>query len=107
MFCKNAYRIRYHTNGTFPETLLNFIFNDITSCHPSSRLSVVILEIVKKEVEISDSPEQLLKGFLERMFRQIVRQSDSKRYLIYLFKSKYDRIDFNYLNNKNIYDIYR
>jgi hypothetical protein len=67
----------------------------------------VISEIVKKEVEISDSPEQLLKGFLERMFRQIVRQSDSKRYLIYLFKSKYDRIDFNYLNNKNIYEIYK
>jgi len=41
------------------------------------------------------------------MFKEIVKQSDAKRYLIYLFKSKYDRIDFNYLNNKNILDIYR
>jgi hypothetical protein len=57
VFCKNAYRIRYHTNGTFPETLLNYLFNDLTSCHASSRLSVVIREIIKKEVEISDTPE--------------------------------------------------
>ena len=107
VFCKNAYRIRYHTNGTFPETLLNFLFNDLTSCHASSRLTVVIKEIIEKEVEISDSPEQLLRGFLDRIFRQMIKQSESKRYLIYLFKSKSDRIDFNYLNQKNIYEIYK
>ena len=44
-------------NGTFPETLLNYLFNDLTSCHSSLRLSVVIDEIIKKEVEISDTPE--------------------------------------------------
>lgn len=57
VFCKNAYRIRYHTNGTFPETLLNFLFNDLTSFHASSRLAIVIEQIIKKEVEISDTPE--------------------------------------------------
>jgi hypothetical protein len=79
----------------------------LTSTQISSRLAVVISEIIKKEVEISGTPEQLLKGFLERVFWQIVKQSEMKRYLIYLFKSKYDRIDFNYLNNKNILEIFR
>jgi hypothetical protein len=69
VFCKNAYRIRYHTNGTFPEALLNFLFNDLTSYHSSHRLSIIIEEIIKKEVEISDSPDQLLKGFLDRLFK--------------------------------------
>jgi hypothetical protein len=57
VFCKNFYRIRYHTNGTFAETLLNYLFNDFTSYHTSHRISIVIKEIVKKEVEISDTPE--------------------------------------------------
>ena len=73
VFCNNAYRIRYHTNGTFPETLLNYLFSDLVSCHHSSRLSVVLKEIIQKEVEISDSPDQLLKGFLERLYKQILK----------------------------------
>jgi ribosomal protein L20A (L18A) len=107
VFCKNAYRIRYKTNGTFPEALTNFLFNDLTAYHTSHRLSIVIKEVVKKEVEISDTPDQLLKGFLDRLFKQIINYPECKRYLIYLFKSKYDRIDFNYINLKNIYDIYK
>jgi hypothetical protein len=83
------------------------MFTDLTQYHASSRLSIVIKEIIKKEVEISDSPDQLLKGFLDRIFKEIIKQNECKRYLILLFKSKYDRIDFNYINLKNIQDIYR
>ena len=57
VFCKNAYRIRYNTNGTFPETLLNYLYNDLTTCNTNSRLTVVVKEIIKREVEISDSPD--------------------------------------------------
>lgn len=67
----------------------------------------MIKEIIKKEVEISDTPDQLAKGFLDRLFKEIINQPECKRYLVYLFKSKYDRIDFNYINLKNILDIYR
>ena len=73
VFCKNSYRIRYQQFGTFHETLLNYIFNDLTSSHASSRLSVVIKEVIKKEIEISDSPDQLLKGLLEQIFKQIIK----------------------------------
>jgi hypothetical protein len=45
------------------------MFADLTQYHSSSRLSIVIKEIIKKEVEISDSPDQLLKGFLDRIFK--------------------------------------
>jgi hypothetical protein len=107
VFKKNAYKIRYQTNGTFPETMMNFLFNDITSLHSNSRLCQVVKHIIKTEIEYSGHPDQLIKGFLETIFNQIVSQSESRRYLIYLFKSKYDRIDFNYLNQKNIYDVYR
>ena len=69
VFCKNFYHLRYNTNGTFPEALLNYIFNDLTSYHASHRLSIFIQEVVKKEVEIYDSPDQLLKGFLDRLFK--------------------------------------
>ncbi len=48
-----------------------------------------------------------MKGFLGRLFKEIIHMPECKRYLIYLFKSKYDRIDFNYINLKNIYDIYK
>jgi hypothetical protein len=57
-------------------------------------------------VEISDTPDQLLKGLTERIFKQLIRQGDAKRFIIHLFRMKYDRIDFNYLDNKNIYKLF-
>jgi hypothetical protein len=57
VFCKNAYRIRYHTNGSFPECLTNYLFNDLTAQNSSNRLSIVIQQIVKKEVDIADAPD--------------------------------------------------
>ena len=57
VFCENAYRIRHHANGTFPETLVNFLFNDLTRTQMSGRLGIVMREIIAKEVEISDTPE--------------------------------------------------
>jgi hypothetical protein len=42
VFCKNAFRIRYHTNGSFPESLINYLFNDLTAQNSSNRLSLVI-----------------------------------------------------------------
>ena len=42
----------------------------------------------------------------DKIFKQLIKQNEARRYLIYLFKSKYDRIDFNYLENKNICKIF-
>ncbi len=55
---------------------------------------------------MSDQPTALLSGMSEMIFKQLVKQSDARRYITYLFKSKYDRIDFNYLENKNICKIF-
>jgi hypothetical protein len=46
IFCKNAYRIRCHPNGTFAETILNYMFSDLTSCHSNQRVAIVIKELI-------------------------------------------------------------
>lgn len=56
-FCRNAFRIRHHANGTFPETLINFLFLDLGKGQMYNRLARVIREIIRKEVEISDTPD--------------------------------------------------
>ena len=63
-------------------------------------------QIIKREIEDSESPNSLLSGMSEMIFKQLIKQSDARRYITYLFKSKYDRIDFNYLENKNVCKIF-
>lgn len=72
VFKDNAFKIRYQTNGTFPETMMNYLFNDHTSLNSTSRLSIVIKQIIKNEVGYSGSPDQLSKGFLDTIYKQIV-----------------------------------
>lgn len=67
---------------------------------------LLMREIIRTEVSLAETPDQLLKGTTELIFKQLIKQSDARRYITYLFKSKYDRIDFNYLENKNICKIF-
>lgn len=58
VFCSNLYRIGYEANGTFPETIVNFLFNDLVHTkNNSSRFQVVLRSIIGKEVEIADTPD--------------------------------------------------
>lgn len=42
----------------------------------------------------------------EKIFKQLIRLSETKKYLLYMFKSKFDRVDFNFLDQKNINAIF-
>jgi len=39
----------------------------------------------------------------EKIFKELIKSSDTLKYIIYLFKAKYDRIDFNYMEQRDIY----
>lgn len=70
VFCSNLYRLGYEANGTFPETVANFLINDLTLTSGSTtRFSVVMRSIIKKEVEIADTPDQLLRGMVDLIFK--------------------------------------
>ena len=43
---------------------------------------------------------------MDLVFKQLIKQTEARKYITYLFKSKYDRIDFNYLDSKNICKIF-
>ncbi|CDW79851.1 rab5 gdp gtp exchange factor [Stylonychia lemnae] len=107
VFSQNLYKLSNNLNGSIPETLVNFLFNDLTySQGLNARFMIIMRLIIKKEVEIAESPDQLLKCMVEKIFKELIKQSDSRRYITYLFKSKYDRIDFNYLDFKDICKVY-
>ena len=35
---------------------------------------------------------------VDKIFKELIKQSDSRRYITYMFKGKYDRIDFTFLD---------
>ena len=107
VFSQNVHKLKYENCSSFAETLVSFLFNDMTQSQTSnSRFIIVMKAIIKNEVEQAESPDQLLKGMSEMIFKQLIKQSDARRYITYLFKSKYDRIDFNYLEKSNICKIF-
>eukprot|EP00347_Sterkiella_histriomuscorum_P018883 403343810 len=107
VFKKNLYKIRHEINGSLAETLTNFMFNDLTHSQGlNKRFVVVMREIIKREVELAETPDQLLRGMTDKIFKELIKQSDARRYITYMFKAKYDRIDFMFLSNKNICKIF-
>lgn len=58
VFTKNLYRIRHEVNGSLAETLVNFVFNDLTHTQGLNRRFIVVMrEIIKKEVELCETPD--------------------------------------------------
>lgn len=58
IFTKNMYKIRHEVNGSLAETLVNFVFNDLTHTQGANRRLVVVLkEIIRKEVELAETPD--------------------------------------------------
>ena len=101
LFCKNAkdFKYEYDLNDGFVETMVNFMFRDLTQCKGDKKLAVLIREIIKSEVEESDSPTELLRDSMtEKIFKELIQMSETKKYLLYLFKNKFERVDFNYID---------
>lgn len=42
-----------------------------------------------------------------KLFKAITKTNEVKKYLTFLFKALFDRVDFNFLNHINLYEIYR
>ena len=58
VFKKNLYKIRHEINGSLAETLTNFMFNDLTHSQGlNKRFVVVMREIIKREVELAETPD--------------------------------------------------
>ena len=73
----------------------------------SSKLAILIKEIITSEVQEFDSHDQLLKGMTEKIFKALTQTSEASKFVVYLFKAKYERIDFNYFDSKDINKIYK
>lgn len=56
LFCKEARNFYYELNEGFDETLVNFLFRDLTLCKSDKKLSLVIREIIRSEVKEFDNP---------------------------------------------------
>jgi hypothetical protein len=108
LFCSKAHNFIYITNPKFTETLVNFLFRDLTNSSSDKKLAHLIRHVIKNETQMVKSCNDLVHGSMsERIFNELVKQSDTKKYLIYLFKQKFEKIDFNYLDLKDVYKIFK
>ena len=46
---------------------------------------------------------KLREGMSKRIFKILTEKGDVRKYIDYLFRMKYERIDFSYLDLKDIY----
>ena len=53
-----------------------------------------------------DKLDKLGSGLSSKIFKIFTDRGEVKKYIDYLFKMKYERIDFNYLDIKDIYSIF-
>ncbi len=51
LFCKEARNFYYELNDGFDESLVNFLFRDLTLCKSDKKLAKLIKEVVKSEVK--------------------------------------------------------
>ena len=73
----------------------------------SSKLAVLIREVIKAEVATSESHDQLLKGMAEKIFKNLIQTSEVSKFVVYLFKAKYERIDFDYFDRNDINKLFK
>ena len=84
------------------------MFKDLTQPQSDRKLAYLLREIIKSEVKSIETPDELMKGVMtEKIFKEIIKNTEVKEYLIYLFKNKYEKIDFNYLDQKDVLKIYK
>lgn len=50
LFCREAKNFYYELNDGFDETLVNFLFRDLTMCQSDRKLALVMREIIRSEV---------------------------------------------------------
>lgn len=43
----------------------------------------------------------------EKIFKALTQTSEASKFVVYLFKGKYEKIDFNYFDTKNINKLYK
>jgi hypothetical protein len=46
----------------------------------------IIKVVIQKEVEKASSPEKLEKGLIDKVFRELISLSETRKYIDYLFK---------------------
>lgn len=54
LFCKEARNFYYELNEGFDETLVNFLFRDLTLCKSDKKLALLIRETIRNEVKECD-----------------------------------------------------
>lgn len=64
-------------------------------------------ENIKVETQESTSPDFLHKAFFVKLFKSLTSHSETNRFIGHMFKSVFERIDFHYLDKKNLYVAFR
>lgn len=74
VFTKNVYRIRQVSSGSFAETLVNFLFNDLTNTQILNRRFLVAMrEIIRCDVQLANSPDELMRGMTDKIFKELIK----------------------------------
>ncbi len=107
VFSMKAHKMNYLINEGFVETLANFIYNDLTRSQSDMKLAVVIRQWIREEVKAcGDNWQKLRTGLSGKIFKIFTERGEVRKYIDYLFKAKYERIDFYYLDIKDTYSIF-
>ena len=98
----------YQRNQDFPETMVNFLFRDLTSSQQDKKLVTLLKALAKDEMGQFKNIVDFSKGSMcARIFNEMVKTNEVKKYLVFLFKSKFEKIDFNYLDHVDLFEIFK
>lgn len=107
VFSQKAHKMNYLVNEGFVDTLTNFIYTDLCKSQSDNKLAVVIRQLIKEEVNACGNDWKRLAGGLSgKIFKIFTERGEVRKYIDYLFKAKYQRIDFYYLDIKDTYSIF-
>jgi len=105
LFSRKAHKMLNLMNEGFVETLANMIFNDLTRSQSEKKLAVIVRQWIREEVA-EDRTEKLGTGLCSKIFKIFTERGETRKYIDYLFKMKYERIDFTYLDIKDIHALF-
>ena len=107
MFCNNIDQINVLQNDKFFHTMVNLMFKDLTQTQSDKRFMLVIKSIIQKRVQLASKPLDLHKTLVEKIFKELITLGETRKYIDYLFRQKYERIDFSYLDIRDIYPLFK
>jgi len=65
-----------------------------------------VQQVLANEFDRIKDFEDLKGGLLDKVFKALVQSNEAQRMVDYIARNVYERIDFNFIDNKNVYRLY-